>query len=186
MQDNDGTELTAAERAAFAALTSERDPGTLLEERTVRAFRRRGLLLVAGPRWFTRRVSFWAAGIAAAAVFFVSGVAVGQWLGSRAVVGPLVQAQQQTALQAAAAVQRAGSAYVNALTALAEVADSSGDGALDQGREAALTALYAAAYELSQLTPEDPIAVTIRERLEGTELGRRTSDAGQLRRVVWF
>ncbi len=186
MQDSDGTELSAAERAAFAALASERDSGALLEERTVRALRRRGLLRVAGHRWFGLRPSYWLTGIAAAVALFVSGVTVGQWLGSRAVAGRLVQAQQQTALQAAAAVQRAGSAYVNALTALAEVADSSGDGALDQGREAALTALYAAAYELSQLAPEDPIAVTIRERLEGTELGGQAYAAGQLRRVVWF
>jgi len=178
--------LNAAERAAFATLTSERDPGALLEERTVRALRRRGLLRVAGDRWLGLRPSHWLTGIAAAIALFVSGVTVGQWLGSRAVVGPLALVQQQTALQAAAAVQRAGSAYVSALAALAEVADSSGDGALDQGREVALTALYAAAYELSQLAPEDPIAVTIRERLEGTERGRHAADAGRLRRVVWF
>ena len=186
MQDSDRTELTSSERAAFAALTSERDPGTLLEERTVRALRRRGLLKTAGRSWFGVRAPYWAVGIAAAVALFVSGVTVGQWLGSRAVAGPLARAQHHTAVQAAAAVQRAGSAYVNALAALAEIADSSGNGALAQGREAALTALYAAAYELSQLAPEDPIAVTIRERLEVTEPGRQVDHSDQLRRVVWF
>jgi hypothetical protein len=186
MEQNERNELSPSDRAAFAALPSERDPGDLLEERTVRALRRRGLLRFNSRRWPLWQFRYLATGIAASVALFVSGVAVGQWLGSRAVVGPMAEAQQQTALQAAAAVQRAGSAYVNALTALAALADSTENGAVEQGREAALTALYAAAYELSLLTPDDPIAVTIRERLERNEPGGRAGSDARLTRVVWF
>jgi ribosomal protein S11 len=127
-----------------------------------------------------------ASGLAASLALFVSGVTLGQWLGSSTVAESLATAQQQTAMQAAAAVQRAGSAYVTALMAFAAVADSSGDGAYAQGREAALNALYAAAYELVQIDPTDPVAVTIREGLEQARLRWRQPGDTAIQRVVWF
>ena len=44
----DDNELTPAERELFAALPREREPGRLLEERTVRALREQGLLKAPG------------------------------------------------------------------------------------------------------------------------------------------
>ncbi|MEJ2237195.1 MAG: hypothetical protein P8X82_02770, partial [Gemmatimonadales bacterium] len=127
-----------------------------------------------------------AAGLAASIALFVSGVVVGQWLGSRTVAESMVTAQQRTAMEAAAAVQQAGSAYVTALVALAELADTSSNGAVAQGREAALNALYAAAFELVQMVPSDPVAVTIREGLEQTRLARPQADRTGIQSVVWF
>jgi hypothetical protein len=180
-------ELTPDERAAFEALPKTREPSGLLEERTVRALGDRGLLEVAPRRWMHRRIPAFAAGIAAALALFVGGIAVGQWLGSRAVADSMAAAQHQTALEMAVAVQHAGSAYVSALAALSQLADSSANGALAQGREAALTALYAAAHELVQLAPDDPIAITIRDRLDHLRREQQaTDDQGTIRHVVWF
>jgi hypothetical protein len=187
MTREQGNEWTPEERAAFEALPKTREPSRLLEERTVRALGERGLLELTRRSWMHRRIPVFAAGIAAALALFVGGIAVGQWLGSRAVADSMATAQQETALEMAKAVQHAGSAYVSALAALSQLADSSANGALAQGREAALTALYAAAHELVQLAPDDPIAVTIRDRLEHL---RQEQDAGDdqdtIRHVVWF
>ena len=59
------------------ALRREEDPGRLLEERTVRALRGRGLLAVQ-PRAFARP---WAWAAAAAVAFFVIGFALGRGTG---------------------------------------------------------------------------------------------------------
>jgi hypothetical protein len=127
-----------------------------------------------------------AAGLAAALALFVSGITVGQWLGSRAVADSMAAAQQENALELAAAVQRAGSAYVTTLTALAQLTDSSGNGALAQGREAALTALYAAARELVLLAPDDPVAIAIRDGLDRRWSAAATAGQADVRNVVWF
>lgn len=96
---------------------------------------------------------------AAAVVVFASGVLVGQrWGGSTPAPEPVLDVPVGRAadpLAAAAEVQRAGSAYVSALSRL----DASG-GPLerDQGVDAALSALQGAAYELVRLRPDDPQA----------------------------
>ncbi|UCG88755.1 MAG: hypothetical protein JSW71_09545 [Gemmatimonadota bacterium] len=184
MKSDESTELNPRERAEFEALPRERQPGRLLEERIIRSLRARGLLRRRG--WRRTRIPWLAAGLAASIALFASGVTVGQWLGSRTVVESMASAQQQTTMQAAAAVQRAGSAYVTALMAFAVIADSSGNGAYAQGREAALNALYAAAHELVQIDPTDPVAVTIREGLEQARLIGRQSRDSEIQRVVWF
>jgi hypothetical protein len=184
MNDNDH-DLTEQERAELASLPRERDTGQLLEERTVQALRHQQLLGTRfRPRWY-RRTLLVAAGVAAAVAFFVSGLAVGQWLGTRTVTDSMAAANHQTAMQAAAAVQRAGSAYVLALTALAQVADTTDDRAVDQGREVALASLYAAVRELVLLAPDDPMAVTLRQELERLQQGG-TADVTQVTNLVWF
>ena len=188
MTNDTDSMLTPEEQAAFEALPKTREPGRLVEERTVQALADRGLL--ADRSWVGRgrvRIPSIAAGLAAAAALFVGGIAVGQWLGSRAVADSMAAAQHETALEMAAAVQRTGSAYVTALAALSQLADSSSNGAVAQGREAALTALYAAAYELVQLAPDDPIAVTIHDRLDDLRREQQTEDQQSvIRHVVWF
>lgn len=182
---NDDHDLTPEERAAFAHLPREQVPGRMLEERTVHALRERGLLggrhHARPPVWRT-----WPTAAAAAVALFVSGIAVGQWIGSRAVADSMAVASHQSALEAAAAVQQAGSAYVTALAALAEFADSTTTPGYVQGREVALTALYAAARELAQLTPDDPLAVAIRQRLESFRSTNGSGGIQDIHRVVWF
>ncbi len=185
MQHEDPMALTPQERAAFDALPREADPGRLLEERTVQALWERGLL---GHRATARHPLsklVVAMGIAASIALFVSGLAIGQWIGTRSVAATMAEVNHQTAMQAAAAVQRAGSAYVSALGVLVQLADSSDAASVNQGREAALAALYAAVNELVVLAPTDPMSVAVRELLEprsDTE-GVGRSD---IRNVVWF
>ncbi len=185
MRENENQELTERERVEFAALPRERDPGRLIEERTVAALRKEGLI---GRRFRTRwyrRAPLVAAGLAASIALFASGAVVGQWLGSRTVAVSVAAANHQTAMQAAAAVQRAGSAYVLALAALTQVADTTDNPAVAQGREAALTALYAAVRELVLLAPEDPLSVTLRQELERAQAGGEPS-LRQVTNLVWF
>lgn len=168
-------ELTPWERERMAGLPREREPGRLLEERTVRALRERGLLRPPG----THR-AWWAAAAAAAIALFATGFAVGQ-RSSMGVVAQLADGQQAT-MQLAQQVQRTGSAYVAALAALADAADSTNGGAVEQGREAAQAALYAAAAEFAALAPRDPVASQILWLLPRTDAVQDT-----LRRsVVWF
>ena len=90
--------------------------------------------------------------IAAALALFAGGVLVGQRWGepshaeTPAPEGPLA---------AAAEVQRAGSAYVSALSRLDE---RSGPIEREQGVDAALSTLQGAAWELVRLRPDDPQA----------------------------
>jgi hypothetical protein len=92
--------------------------------------------------------------IAAALALFVGGVVVGQRWGE----SPRAEAPQplpQGPLAAAAEVQRAGSAYVSALSRLDE---SAGAAEREQGVDAALSTLQGAAWELARLRPDDPQA----------------------------
>jgi len=167
-------------RAELRSLSREREPGRLLEARTVRSLRAQGLLRV------TRMPTSWRVAAAAAAVaLFAGGFAVGQSAATRAVRTAVMAERDLTALEAARAVQRTGSAYVMALATLASLGDSTTDGALEQGREAARAALYAAAVELASLEPDDPIAVQLRRYLAGTA-ARGAAEQSETRNVVWF
>ena len=129
----------------------------------------------------------WALGLAASLALFVSGVATGQWFGTRTLANTMVAAQQETAMQTASLVQQTGSAYVMSLIALAQLADSTSDPAIAQGREAALTSLHAAARELALLAPEDPLTLVLRDGLRRTSLQGEAGSAGsKLQSVVWF
>jgi hypothetical protein len=185
MQHEDPMALTPEERAAFDALPREADPGRLLEERTVQALRERGLLGHPAGTGRPRLRLFLAAAIAASIALFVSGLAVGQWIGTRSVAASMAEVNHRTAMQAAAAVQRAGSAYVAALGVLVQLADSSDAASVNQGREAALAALYAAVGELVVLAPTDPMSVAVRELLEPRSDPEGTGRS-EIRNVVWF
>ncbi|HET7693807.1 MAG TPA: hypothetical protein VFM44_12035 [Gemmatimonadota bacterium] len=90
--------------------------------------------------------------VAAALALFAGGILVGQRWGepSRAETpAPIPEGP----LAAATEVQRAGSAYVSALSRLDERADPL---ERDQGVDAALSTLQGAAYELVRLRPDDP------------------------------
>ncbi len=183
MKHDEMTDLTERERESFAALPREAEPSRLLEERTVEALRQRGLL--GRRRWVWYRPPSLVAAAAAVALF-ASGLAVGQWFGARTVVASVTAANHESAMQMAAAVQRSGSAYVAALTALAQVADSANGPTVEQGREAALAALYAAVGELMILAPDDPITIALRDLFERSARARGTTGQPEIRNVVWF
>lgn len=188
-------EMTPELRAALSALPRERDPGRLLEERTVRALREHGTIRGAAAAQVQppRRIRFtagWMAGaVAASLALFASGVSVGQYLGARSAQALLTGARQQDTRQAAMTVQQTGSAYVNALSRFAQVADTSrSPAAAQQGREAAAQLLRAAADELVRMSPNDPVASGILaafDRAKTQQKGTQADTTGK-ERVVWF
>jgi hypothetical protein len=178
--------LSPEEKAAFAALERERDPGDLLEERTVRRLRRHGLLASSASTWPV--LSPLRAAVAAAAMVVVAlcSFMLGHWSGSRQTAEVMLAMHQHDTLLVAREVQRAGSAYLAALERLANVEASEPD-SLGQGREVALATFRAAASELITLAPDDPLAGDILRAID--ERRARTSSAeGQDEpdKVVWF
>jgi hypothetical protein len=160
-------------------------PSALLEERTVKELRNRGLLRRA--RGFP--VSWMMGSVAASVALFAMGVAVGQWVGTRNTINTVAEiASAGSPAAAAAQVQQTGTAYVQALEALVNSANQTqGQQPSSQAREVALTALHAAANEVVRLAPNDPVVAKI---LQGIEQSRRQAqplderDAG--RKIVWF
>ena len=85
---------------------------------------------------------------AAVLAIFAGGV----WVGRATVERPVgIPGASPDPLRTAAEVQRTGSQYIAALSSLRSVQGPP----LDQGREAALSTLYGAAYELDKLPSED-------------------------------
>jgi len=166
-------ELTAEERQALDGLTREREPGRMLEERTVKALREEGLLasstaagIGAGAqpaaRIEERHRSWWrsAAAIAAGIALFAGGLSVGQMLGARQTADAFQSVFEDGDVLLASQVQRAGSDYVAALAALT-AADGRAAADTSQALEVALTALWAAANEIVRLAPDDPVTARI-------------------------
>jgi hypothetical protein len=176
---SDDLEPRVGADAEHASSAPERVPGRLLEERTVRELRARGLLRQPQPHR-----AWWAAAAAAAVAFFATGYAVGQRSASLAIVETAVESQQRVAMETALQVQRAGSAWIASLSALAELSVDADSEALQQGREAARSALYAAALELAGLTPGDPVAARLLWVLsDPAETG---ASAPQAQATIWF
>jgi hypothetical protein len=159
-------------------------PSALLEERTVKELRSRGLLSRRQRRF---PMSWMVGSVAASVALFATGVVVGQWMGTRTTISTVAELAGNTNT-AAEQVQQTGSAYVQALEALVATANQNQVPQQSaQAREVALTALHAAANEVVRLAPNDPVASKI---LQGIEQARRQSqpldeqDAG--RKIVWF
>jgi hypothetical protein len=187
MHDDDPVdELSATERQAFAALPREQTPTPLLEERTVSRLRAQGLLPdpigVARPR---RWGGPWLVGaVAAGLALFASGVAVGQFLGTRTAVQLVSAGRNVSAAEVADHVERAGSNYVAALTLLAQLRDTSDAASRTKARQAALQVLGAAAEEIVQLAPDDPLAGAVLRGLD--QRSQRQRPAPPSRSVMWF
>lgn len=185
--DNDNDKEWEAKLMTYAReLPDEVMPSPLLEERTVRALRKKGLLRRA--RSFP---TVWLAGsIAASLALFATGVVVGQYLGTRNTVQAIAQIQNSgDAAAAAAQVQQTGTAYVQAMAALVNAAQQNQSRGQDasQAREVALTALHEAANEVVRLAPNDPVAAKIlqgleQQRMQAQPRTARPSD----RQIVWF
>ena len=173
MSDEFDTEWEEKFMSWAQELPQEPMPSALLEERTVRELRSRGLLRkkrFLPPTWLVGSV-------AASIALFAMGVVVGQYLGTRNTVLSFSRSQ----MDAAAQVQQTGTAYVQALEALSKNKNN------PQAREVALTALHAAANQVVRIAPNDPVVAKI---LQGIEQEQKQSDkrAGKTpqRNVVWF
>ena len=172
----ESVELTSEERSALESLPREREPGRMLEERTVKALRGEGLIgssaLTGGrtrakPGTDVRGRPWWrsAAAIAAGLALFAGGLSVGQILGARQTADAFQTVFEEGDVRLASQVQRAGSDYVAALAALTE-ADGTAAADTGQALEVALTALWAAANEIVRLAPDDPLTARILQGFE--------------------
>ena len=179
MPDDD---LTPSERKAFAALEKQNAPSRLLEERTVRALQAEGLLKRKRGYNSARVV----AAVAAGAVLYLGGLATGQWLANRQTTQIVSDLQRDHTLEAAALVQRTGSAYAQAIASLAALRTPGDSMSVSQGREVALAALYSAANELVRLTPDDPVVVRILQAMDEEPVDPDTTQSANTRRVIWF
>jgi hypothetical protein len=182
---NNESDWEAEYNKMIGELPLDAAPSAMLEERTVKELRSRGLL----RRQRALPTSWLVGSVAASIALFATGVLVGQWIGTRNTINTVAEiASTGTTAAAAAHVQETGSAYVQALEALVTSAHQSQEQQPSaQAREVALTALHAAANEVVRLAPNDPVATKI---LQGIEQARRQSqpleeqDAG--RKIVWF
>lgn len=175
-------DLTPAEQQAFAALKKMNEPSRVLEERTVRSLQAQGLLRKQrrfSPSWLV-------AAAAAGAVLYLGGLATGQWLANRQTRDIVSDLQRDHTMEAAALVQRTGSAYAQAIASLASLRSPADSVSVSQGREVALTALYSAANELVRLTPDDPVVVRILQVMEHEGTTPDTTRSANTRRVIWF
>src|SRR5688572_20474676 len=116
-ENQDNPEWEERLNAMANVLPREREPGRLLEERTVAALRKKGMLKPRRRRGL--HPAWMAGGIAAAFALFVTGVVVGQWMGTRTTAVAIMTGQKNEAMNSALQVQRTGSAYVDALQAMA-------------------------------------------------------------------
>jgi len=166
------------------AAPREREASELLEERTVRALRERGVLRSgrALPR------SWYAAGVAASIALFACGVSFGQWMEGRHATAALAAQQQQSLEEMAQLVERTGSEYVSALSRIAESNLTSGSPETAQARQAALQILHQAANEMVRMAPNDPVATRILQGLDHAALQQQPSPEARERRrqIIWY
>jgi hypothetical protein len=186
MRNLDDEELSADEREAFAALPREAMPSRLLEERVVGELRAHGYLgarHVRAPGWGWLPVG---AAAAAAIGLFASGLALGQWLGARHTANVLMAQQRQDAVTSAAAVQRAGSAYLSALGAMAQASASAKPEEVARARETAQNVLHQAANEMVRMAPDDPVSTQILQGLDRARIQSASTRQDGAHRLVWF
>jgi len=176
--------LTPAEQKAFESLSREQEPSRLLEERTVRALKERGLIRPSAARPGIVRPWMAIAALAASVALFASGLALGQWMGARQTVDALVAFYPDRTERAAALVQTTSSAHTAALSGLIEATEQADPATVEQAREVARAALWSAASEVVRLAPDDPLAVRILQEFERARTGQGTGE--EARSFVWF
>lgn len=179
-------ELTPSERKAFDSLPRERIPDHALEERTVRSLRRRGLLGARSRSGITLSPAWAAVAAAAMVALAIGGFALGQWSGSRQTAGAMLALQEQNGLRLAAEVQRTGTAYITALNTLVENLEGQDPALQAQGRQVAISALYAAADLVMDIAPDEPVAQNIAWALDESWEARAGSDSTSSKHFVWF
>ena len=163
---------------------NELPPG--LEERTVRRLRAEGLLRPPTTQRGRPTTGFgWAtAAIAAGLALFSTGFLLGEQRGGQRTLDVVEALAEADASRTAAVIQRTGSDYVAALSALA-----SADGADSQvGREIARAVLWSAAAELARMDPDDADLWRTLESLRprASIPPDSSSTTAPHRTVVWF
>jgi hypothetical protein len=190
MHDRDDELLTAEEQEAFAALPREAMPSRLLEERVIAALRSRGYLGFRAPSRHGWRWLPIGAAAAASIALFASGLAVSQWLGARHTATAMLELQRRDAQNAAAAVERTGSAYLSALGALAQASSSADPNEVARARATAQSVLHQAADEMVRLAPDDPVSAQILKGMDVAHRDQVPAAAAAARRdnkhLVWF
>ncbi len=177
--------LSETERQALESLPRERIPPPDLEERTVRALRKRGLVGRRRSPWGPSRAWIAASAAAAGIALFAVGLAVGQSMGARQTAEALATVYPDATNRAAARVQSTGTEHAQALDALVEALAAAPPEERERAREVARATLWAAASEIVRLAPDDPLAVRILEEIEAAhEQSRERADAA--RSVIWF
>lgn len=179
--------LTPQERRAFADLPREKESGDLLEERTVRALRERGVLHPSRPRGLVLTRSWLAAAAVVVFALVLGGFGLGQYVGSQQTAGAMLAMHRQDGDQAVDSVRQAGAAYLAALSDLARLAAEQPDGSASEGRREALLSLHAVADQMVRLAPDDPVASRILqafEQLEGPAAARDGETEKQ--QIIWF
>jgi hypothetical protein len=187
-------ELTPSEKKAMDALPRDKEPSAFLEERTVRALRKDGSLRTRGRRHIEVTVSRVISAVAASIVLIVGGFTLGQWTGSQRTTRPVVESVDTGNLDLAVHLQRTGTAYLSALDQFAEHQGEQGGGTdsdAAQGREVALTTLYAAVDETTRIVPEGAVASLFLQMLEqarSTEsaVAAGSQDEREPQMVIWF
>lgn len=165
-------------------LPDDKLPSPLLEERTVRALRKRDLL-----RRKRALPTTWLVGsVAASLALFATGVVVGQYLGTRSTASAMAQVQgRPDAAAATAQVQQTGTAYVEALSRLVTASRQGQNGPVNgQARDVALSALHEAANEVVRLAPNDPVAAKILQGIEQERAQNQPRNGRTERQIVWF
>jgi hypothetical protein len=158
-------------------------PSAVLEERTVRELRKRGVL----KKKRSLPAAWLVGSVAASLALFATGVAVGQYLGTRNTVTAIAKVQHTDPANAAAQVQRTGTAYVQALETLVNAAHQNQNGQVNpQAREVALTALHEAANEVVRLAPNDPVVAKILQGIEQERKQGQPRNGRAQRQIVWF
>jgi hypothetical protein len=154
----------------------------LLEERTVRELRRRGLL----QRKRAIPTAWWTGSIAASIALFVTGMVVGQYLAGRNTAR--IVAAAKNSVESVESVRQTGNAYVQALEALVDAAPQSQNRQdSTHARDVALTALHQAANEVVRLAPNDPVVAKIIQGIEQEKKQNQTRNGRSTdRNIVWF
>ncbi len=183
MNEINHDDLTPAEREEFEKLPMEKIPSRILEERTVRALKDRGLIRSAPSHMARLQPWMAAAAVAASVALFVSGMLVGQVMGTKQTVDTLAAIYPDATQRAAAVVQATGSEHAAALERLV-AATSSDPAQREMAREVALASFWAAAEEIVRLAPDDPVAARILQEFGRGEETGGSQDA--TRNVVWF
>jgi hypothetical protein len=116
----------------------------------------------------SRRLT-WLLQAAAALVLFAGGLAAGEYHGVHRTEQRLALAIDQEPHDPAVLVQRAGSAYVDALARLAETSAGGDSAKAAEGRQAALSAFRAAASEFHQVAPDDPFTARLIDAMSSNQ-----------------
>jgi hypothetical protein len=179
-------QLTQSERESLDSLPRERIPDHRLKKRTIAALRSQGILRKPARRGITLSPAWVAVAAAVTIALVAGGFAMGQWAGSRQTAQAMLAMHEQDGLRLAAEVQRTGTAYITALNTLVENLNDQDAEVQTQGRQVAISALYAAADLVVNIAPDEPVAQNILWALDQSEEAPAEQPAQRPKHFVYF